>query len=354
MSLHTITSPALPLAARLPMTPEIARATAPVWERLRPVVPEIEWPLHAPYIARIQELKRERNAVVVAHNYQRPEIFHGVADLVGDSLAMARMAAETEAEVIVLAGVHFMAETAKILSPEKTVLIPDPRAGCSLAASITGADVRLLRERYPGVPVVTYVNTSAEVKAESDICCTSANAVEVVESLDVPRVIFLPDEYLGRWVASRTAVEIVLWHGHCEVHERFTAGDVRAYRRGLEGVVVLAHPECPPAVLAEADFVGSTAGMIRFVDERRPARVVMVTECSMSDNVAVQFPDVDFVRPCNLCPHMQRITLPKIAAALETMQFQVEVPAEVATRARRAVERMLAVGRGPGEREAGR
>ncbi len=338
----------LPSPPRLAFTPEVARATASVYERMRRVVPAVEWPLHAPYVARIQELKRRRNAIVLAHNYQTPEIFHGVADLTGDSLALAQQAAATDAEVIVLAGVHFMAETAKILSPEKTVLIPDPRAGCSLAASISAADVRLLRERYPGVPVVTYVNTSAEVKAESDVCCTSANAVEVVESLGVPRVIFLPDEYLGRWVASRTAVEIILWHGHCEVHERFTAEQVRAFRRGQQGLVVLAHPECPPEVLAEADFVGSTAGMIRFVSDERPARVVMVTECSMSDNVAVHFPDTEFVRPCNLCPHMKRITLPKIAAALETMQTRVEVPAAVAARARRAVERMLAVGRGAG------
>jgi quinolinate synthase len=326
----------------------VARATAPVYERLRRVVPEVEWPLHAPYVARIEELKRRRNAIVLAHNYQTPEIFHGVADLTGDSLALAQQAAATDAEVIVLAGVHFMAETAKILSPEKTVLIPDPRAGCSLAASTTAADVRLLRERYPGAPVVTYVNTSAEVKAESDVCCTSANALEVVESLGAPRVIFLPDEYLGRYVASQTAVEIILWQGHCEVHERFSAANVAAFRRGHPGLVVLAHPECPPEVLAEADFVGSTAGMIRFVGEKRPARVVMVTECSMSDNVAVQFPDTEFVRPCNLCPHMKRITLPKIAAALESMQYPVEVPAEVAARARLAVERMLAVGRGAG------
>ncbi|HRC85548.1 MAG TPA: quinolinate synthase NadA, partial [Thermoanaerobaculia bacterium] len=249
---------------------------------------------------------------------------------------------------IVLCGVHFMAETAKILNPEKTVLIPDLEAGCSLAASITGADVRLLRQRYPGVPVVTYVNTSAEVKAESDVCCTSANAVEVVESLGVPRVIFLPDEYLGKYVAGKTQVELILWHGHCEVHERFTAEDVRAYRHGQPNLVVLAHPECPPEVLAEADFVGSTAGMVHYVAGRRPNRVVMVTECSMSDNVAVEFPDIEFVRPCNLCPYMKRITLPGVLRALETLEHKVEVPAEVGLRARQAVERMLAVGRGPG------
>jgi quinolinate synthase len=335
--------------ASLDYTPEVARATAAIHDKVRSVIPDLEWPLFAPYIAAINELKRERNAVILAHNYQTPEIFHGVADFVGDSLALAQQGAKTDAEVIVLAGVHFMAETAKILSPEKTVLIPDPLAGCSLAASITAADVRLLRERYPRVPVVTYVNTSAEVKAESDICCTSANAVTVVESLGVDRVIFLPDEFLGKWVASQTKVGIILWKGHCEVHERFTGAELRAYRAAQAGgegsFEILAHPECPPEVLAEADFVGSTAAMIRRVGETRPRRVVMITECSMSDNVAVEFPDVEFVRPCNLCPHMKRITLPKILRSLQTMETRVEVAPDVAARGRRAVERMLAVGR---------
>jgi len=329
----------------LAYTPDVALATAAIRERVRPVIPDLEWPVHAPYVAAINALKRRRNAVVLAHNYQTPEIFHGVADFTGDSLALAQHGAKTDAEVIVLAGVHFMAETAKILSPEKTVLIPDPAAGCSLAASITAADIRLLRQRYPGVPVVTYVNTSAEVKAESDICCTSANAVAVVESLGVERVIFLPDEYLGKYVASQTAVEVILWKGHCEVHERFTGAELRAYREGQPSLQILAHPECPPDVLAEADFVGSTAAMIRHVSTTRPRRVVMVTECSMSDNVAVELPDVEFVRPCNLCPHMKRITLPKILRSLETLETRVEVDPEVAARARQAVERMLAVGR---------
>jgi quinolinate synthase len=327
-------------------TAAISAATREIYDRVRDVIPEIEWPVHAPYIDAIRRLKGERSAIVLAHNYQTPEIFHGVADLSGDSLALARQAAETDAEVIVLCGVHFMAETAKILSPEKTVLIPDPEAGCSLASSITAADVRLLRERYPGAPVVTYVNTSAEVKAESDICCTSANAVEIVESLGVERVIFLPDEYLGRYVASQTDVEIVLWQGHCEVHERFDAAEIRRYRGQHEGIQVLAHPECPPEVLAEADFVGSTAGMIRHVETVQPRRVVMITECSMSDNVAVANPSVEFIRPCALCPHMKRITLPKILRTLETMEHEVVVDPAVAERARRAVERMLAVGRG--------
>jgi quinolinate synthase len=296
-------------------------------------------------VAAIWELKRQRRAIVLAHNYQTPEIYHGVADIVGDSLALARAAVKTDAEVIVLAGVHFMAETAKLLNPGKTVLIPDLRAGCSLASSITGSDVRLLRERYPGVPVVTYVNTSAEVKAESDICCTSGNAVEVVESLGVPRVIFLPDEYLALNIARQTSVEIIAWKGHCEVHERFTAADIRAFRGGNPGVIVLAHPECPPEVIAEADFAGSTAGMSDYVASRQPKRVVMVTECSMSDNLAAEHPQVNFVRPCNLCPHMKRITLPKIRRVLETMQHEVTIDPAMAARARQAVERMLAVGR---------
>jgi quinolinate synthase len=336
--------------ASLDFTPEVARATAAIHDKVRSVIPDLEWPVFAPYIAAINELKRQRNAVIIAHNYQTPEIFHGVADFVGDSLSMAQQGAKTDADVIVLAGVHFMAETAKILSPEKTVLIPDLRAGCSLAASITAEDIRLLRQRYPGVPVVTYVNTSAAVKAESDICCTSANAVAVVESLGVDRVIFLPDEFLGKYVASRTGVQIILWKGHCEVHERFTGKELRAYRTAQgDGVEILAHPECPPDVLAEADFVGSTAAMIRHVGESRPRRVVMVTECSMSDNVAVEYPDVEFIRPCNLCPHMKRITLPKILRSLQTMETKVEVDPEVGRRARVAVERMLAVGRREGK-----
>jgi quinolinate synthase len=327
----------------LDYTPEVARATASIFERVRGVIPEIEWPVHAPYIAAINALKRERNAIILAHNYQTPEIFHGVADLAGDSLALARQAARTDAEVIVLCGVHFMAETAKLLCPEKTVLIPDLEAGCSLASSITAEDVRLLRHRYPGVPVVSYVNTSAAVKAESDICCTSANAVEVVESLNSGRVIFLPDEFLGRHIAGQTKVDVILWRGHCEVHERFSAADLRLYREQYQDIQVLAHPECPPDVLAEADFVGSTSSMIRYVGQRRPTRVVMITECSMSDNVAVEFPQTEFIRPCNLCPHMKRITLPKILRSLETLQYPVVVEPAVAEKARRAVERMLHV-----------
>ena len=312
-------------------------------ERLRGILPDVEIAALAPIIEEIEELKVRRKASILAHNYMTPDIFHGVSDLRGDSLALARMAAETEAEVIVMAGVHFMAETAKIVNEEKTVLIPDLRAGCSLADAITGADVRLLRERYPGVPVVTYVNTSADVKAESDICCTSGNAVQVVESLETDRVIFLPDQYLGRWVAQKTDVEIILWEGACEVHERFTAEELRGYRTLNPGIQIIAHPECPPDVLDEADFVGSTAGMINWVKSERPRQVVMVTECSMSDNVAVESPETEFLRPCNLCPHMKRITLENIRNALRDMKNEVTIDPAIAERARLSVERMLAV-----------
>ena len=321
-------------------------ATNHLYAKVRNLIPEVEWAAYAPLIVEIEHLKRERNAVILAHNYQTPQIFHGVADIKGDSLALARRAAEADADVIVLCGVHFMAETAKVLNPNRTVLIPDLEAGCSLADSITAADVRALKAKYPGVPVVTYVNTTAEVKAETDVCCTSANAVEVVESLETDRVIFLPDEYLGKWVAANTDVEIILWNGHCEVHEQFSVDEIERYRRQFPGVQVIAHPECDIDVLEAADMVGSTSGMIRWVDEQRPERVVMITECSMSDNVAAEFPEVEFVRSCTICPHMKRITLEGIVDSLEKLQHPVEVPTDVASRARRAVERMLEVGRG--------
>ena len=305
------------------------------------VLPDVEIAVIEPLLDQIEALKASRRAVVLAHNYMTPDIYHGVADLRGDSLALAQMAAKTDADVIVMAGVHFMAETAKLANPAKMVLIPDLRAGCSLAESITGADIRLLRQRYPGVPVVTYVNTSAEVKAESDICCTSSNAVAVVESLGSERVIFLPDQYLGHWVASQTDVDLILWHGSCIVHERFTGAELRAYRKEHPGIRIIAHPECPPDVLAESDFVGSTTGMISWVERNRPRRVVMVTECSMSDNVAAELPDVEFVRPCNLCPHMKRITLQGIADSLRHLRHEVTIDPAIAERARRAVIRML-------------
>jgi len=329
---------------RDPSTPEVAARTAPLYERVRRVIPAIEWPVFAPDIDAILALKKRRNAVILAHNYQTPEIFNTVADIVGDSLLLAREAAKVKADVIVLCGVHFMAETAKLMNPEKTVLIPDLEAGCSLAASITGADVRRLKAKHPGVPVVTYVNTSAEVKAESDICCTSGNAVQVVESLGVDRVIMIPDEYLAKNVAAQTQVEIISWAGRCEVHERFTPADIASLRAAHPGLVVLSHPECDKPVVDASDFAGSTAAMAKYVQEKHPAKVALITECSMSDNVAVANPDVEFIKPCNLCPHMKRITLPKIRRSLETMSFKVEVPADVAAAARRAVERMVAVG----------
>jgi quinolinate synthase len=341
-----ISDPSLELENEAPqLTSEVLEETSSIYERVRHVIPEIEWPVHAPYISAIMKLKLERKAIILAHNYQTPEIFHGVADLTGDSLALAREAQKADADVILLCGVHFMAETAKLMNPSKIVLIPDLEAGCSLAEAITANDIRNLRQQYPGVPVVCYVNTSAEVKAESDICCTSANAVQVVESLDSDRVIFLPDEYLGRYVAGKTSKDVILWKGHCEVHEKFTAKDLTVYREQYNGLVILAHPECPPDVLAESDFVGSTAAMIDEVEKRRPQRVLMVTECSMSDNVAVQFPQIQFVRPCNLCPHMKKITLPNILESLRKMKHIVEVDPLVADRARRSVKRMLDLGK---------
>ncbi|MGA2395102.1 MAG: quinolinate synthase NadA [Candidatus Lustribacter sp.] len=327
----------------LPFTPAVAERTRPIYDRVADVITTAEWDLFAPYVDAINRLKRERNAVILAHNYQTPEIFHGVADIVGDSLQLAREAARADADVIVVCGVHFMGETAKILNPQRTVVVPDARAGCSLAESITAADVRALRERYPGVPVVTYVNTSAAVKAESDICCTSSNAVKVVESLRAPRVIMLPDAFLASYVASNTDVEIIPWHGHCEVHERFRAIDVEQLREGDDGVVIIAHPECPPDVLAAVDFAGSTSAMIDYVREHQDRRVVLLTECSMSDNVAAEFGNVEFVRPCNLCPHMKRTTLPKILRSLETLQDEVLVDEPVRVRAQRALEAMIAL-----------
>jgi quinolinate synthase len=413
----------------LPYTGNVAAETDPIFERVEHVIPRVEWPLHAPYVAAINRLKRERNAVILAHNYQVPEIFYTVADIVGDSLALAMKAAETTADVIVLCGVHFMAETAKLVNPDKTVLVPDLQAGCSLAESITAADVRLLREKYPGTPIVTYVNTSAEVKAESDVCVTSGNALHIVEALGAPRVIFLPDEYLAKYVASKTGIEIIAWKGHCEVHERFSGADIRRFREGDPSLIVLAHPECPPDVLAEADYVGSTQGMTEHVGQlakrqsgaqraprisggpsgevrmgarsdvpahsagsgaerqsgaqraprisggpsgevgmgarsdvpahsagsgaerqsgaQRAPRILMMTECSMADNVSGRYPNVEFIRPCNLCPHMKRNTLPKVLHSLQAMEYEVTIAPEVAHRARRAVERMLEFSRYP-------
>ncbi len=323
----------------------IADELRPLYARIAHIVPEFEWPTIAPYVKAILEAKKKRGAVILAHNYMTPDIFHTVADFVGDSLQLAQEAARSDADVIVQAGVHFMAETSKILSPEKTVLIPDLRAGCSLAASITGRDVRLLKEKYPGIPVVTYVNTTADVKAESDICCTSSNAKEIVEKIAAERgvdtVLMIPDEYLAKNIAKQTHIKIIAWHGRCEVHERFTAEDIAEYRAANPGVVVLAHPECSPEVIDASDFAGSTSGIINFVKEKHPAKVVMLTECSMSDNVAAEVQDVEFVRPCNLCPHMKRIDLANILECLETGRYEVEVDPDIAARAKQSVLAML-------------
>lgn len=325
--------------------PQVDADTSAVWDRIKGQVTPLEWVLQAPLIAEINRLKRERGAVILAHNYMTPEIFHGVGDFVGDSLALAKEAARSDAGVIVQAGVHFMAETSKVLSPDKTVLIPDLRAGCSLASSITGADVRLIKQRYPGLPVVTYVNTTADVKAETDICCTSANAVQVVEwaakEWGVDRVILIPDEFLARNVARQTTVGIIAWKGRCEVHERFTAADILEIKAAWPDAEVLAHPECPVEVLEVADFAGSTAAMTDYVVQRKPRRVVLITECSMASNVAADAPGTEFVKPCNLCPHMKRITLENIRDCLRDMKHEVTVPADIAERARLAVQRMV-------------
>jgi len=322
-------------------TPELAAEMAPLYACVKHVVTPMEWPHYAPLIKAINDLKKARNAVILAHNYMTPEIFHCVGDFRGDSLQLSKEAARTKADVIVQAGVHFMAETSKLLNPDKTVLIPDLEAGCSLAASITADDVRMLREVYPGVPIVTYVNTSAAVKAECDICCTSSNAVKVVESLGAPRVLLIPDEYLAKYVQTKTNVEIIAWKGHCEVHERFTAEEIAEIRASDPGTKIIAHPECPPDVLDVADFTGSTSAMINWVKTNRPRKVALITECSMASNVAVETPDVEFIRPCNLCPHMKRISLENIYEALRDMRYEVTIDASVAKKARRAVERMI-------------
>ena len=312
-----------------------------LYDKVSRVIPEIEWPFHSSYIEEINKLKKEKNAIILAHNYQTPEIFHCVADVMGDSLKLAREAKKTNADIILMCGVNFMAETAKIMSPNKTVLIPDPLAGCSLSESITGRDVRLLKEKYPSVPIVTYVNTSADVKAETDICCTSSNALEIIESLGADRVIFLPDEYLAKNVAAQTDVKIIMWHGKCIVHERFTAKEIREYREANPGITILAHPECSPDVIAEVDYAGSTSKMNNYVKEKQPAKVLMVTECSMSDNVSVENPNVEFIRPCNLCPHMKRINLPKILESLMLEIYEIKIDQDILERARIPIERML-------------
>ena len=324
-------------------SPAAARETAGRYARVSRVIPEVDWAGYAPYIRAIEALKAERDAVILAHNYMTPEIFHGVADVAGDSLQLAIEAARAPNRVIVQCGVHFMAETSKILNPSKTVLIPDARAGCSLASSITAADVARMRAQNPGAKVVSYVNTTAEVKAASDICFTSANALEVVEAMPGDTVIMTPDGFLARNIAAQSTKRIVWWEGTCMVHERFTPEELRAYRDDNPGIVIIAHPECPPEVIAEADFSGSTSGMIGWVRENKPEKVVMVTECSMSDNVAAELPETEFIRPCNICPHMKRITLENILWSLHSMTEEVTVSEEYLEPARAAIEAMMAL-----------
>ena len=324
---------------------EVKNATDAIYQKISKVMPEIEWSIHAPYIFEINKLKKEKNAVVLAHNYQTPEIYHGIADFSADSLALAVEASKTSADIIVMAGVHFMAETAKLMSPNKKVLLPDMKAGCSLSSSITGKDVRLLKQKYPGVPVVSYVNTSADVKAETDVCCTSANAVKIVKSLGVKKVIFLPDDYLAKYVASQTDVEIISWKGICIVHDQFDENEIINIRKNNPGIKIIAHPECPPEVIKASDFAGSTSGMINYVKDNQPKKVMMVTECSMSDNIQVENPNVEFIRPCNMCPHMKKITLPKILDCLKNETGEIKMDQETIKKARLSVEKMVAIGR---------
>lgn len=326
-------------------TQEVQKVTDPIYKKIAKVMPEIEWSVHAPYIYKINKLKKEKNAVILAHNYQTPEIYHGVADFSADSLSLAIQASKTSADIIVMAGVHFMAETAKLMNPNKKVLLPDMDAGCSLSSSITGKDVRLLKKKYPGVPVVSYVNTSAEVKAETDVCCTSANAVKIVKSLGVKKVIFLPDDYLAKYVASQTDVEIISWKGICIVHDQFNANEIIEIRKNNPEIKIIAHPECPPEVIKVSDFTGSTSAMIKYVEDNQPKKVMMVTECSMSDNVQVENPNVNFIKPCNLCPHMKKITLPKILDCLENETGEIIMEKSIIEKARLSVEKMVAIGR---------
>tara|TARA_Y100000590_G_scaffold5905_1_gene7854 strand:+ start:338 stop:1327 length:990 start_codon:yes stop_codon:yes gene_type:complete len=324
---------------------EIKKVTDPIYQKISSTVPEIEWATYAPYIYKINKLKKEKNAVILAHNYQTPEIYHGISDFSADSLALAVEAAKTKADIIVMCGVHFMAETAKLMNPNKKVLLPDMRAGCSLSSSITGEDVKNLKKKYPGVPVVSYVNTSADVKAETDICCTSANAVKIVNSMGSKKVIFLPDDYLAKYVASQTDVEIISWKGTCEVHEQFNDEEINEIRKNNPGIKIIAHPECPPDVINASDFTGSTSGMIKYVKDNQPEKVMMVTECSMSDNVQIDNPNVKFIRPCNLCPHMKKITLPKILDCLEKETNEIIMDDITIEKARKSVERMAKIGR---------
>ena len=316
-----------------------------IYKKISKFVPENEWKVHAPLIEKINKLKKEKNAIILAHNYQTPEIYHGVADIAADSLALAVEAAKTSADKIIMCGVHFMAETAKLMNPNKKVFLPDMQAGCSLASSITGKDVRLLKQKYPGIPVVSYVNTSADVKAETDVCCTSANAVKVVESLNVEKVIFLPDQYLADYVAKNTKVKIISWKGTCIVHEQFTRKEIEDIKNQNPGIKVIAHPECPPDVIEASDFAGSTSGMIKYVKDNQPKKVMLVTECSMSDNVEADNPNVSFIKPCNLCPYMKKIDLEKILDCLENDTNEIVLDNKTIEAARKSVIRMTEIGR---------
>ena len=321
---------------------DIAKANADIFARIDRVVTHPDWAIFAPYVAAINKLKKERNAVILAHNYMTPEIYHGIADVVGDSLQLAIEATKVQADVIIQCGVHFMAETSKILNPSKTVLIPDMDAGCSLAESITAEGIAEMRAKYPGAPVVTYVNTTAEVKAASDICCTSSNAVQIVRGMDSDTVIMTPDKYLAQNIANLVPEKnIVWWDGACIVHEQYTAQDLKDFREWNPGTRIIAHPECPPDVVAEADFSGSTSGIIDYVTQQRPEKAMLVTECSMASNISDALPEVDFVGPCNMCPYMKKITLEKVLWSLHTMEGAVEVDPQVADKARVAVQRMI-------------
>ena len=324
---------------------ENIKSSEEIYKKISKFVPDVEWKIHQPLIEKINKLKKEKNAIILAHNYQTPEIYHGVADIAADSLALAVEASKTTADKIIMCGVHFMAETAKLMSPNKKVFLPDMKAGCSLSTSITGEDVRMLKQKYPGVPVVSYVNTSADVKAETDVCCTSANAVKVVESLNVDRVIFLPDQYLADYVSKNTKVKIISWKGTCIVHEQFSAKEIEDIKKQNPGIKVIAHPECPPDVIKASDFTGSTSGMINYVKDKQPKKVMLVTECSMSDNIQVENPNVEFIRPCNMCPHMKKITLPKILDCLENETGEIIMDQETINKARLSVEKMVAIGR---------
>ena len=323
----------------------VKAGTAEIYNKLKKSIPDLEWPVLAPYIFEINKIKKENNFIILAHNYQTPDIFYGIADVVGDSLGLAIKGSKVKEKNILMCGVHFMAETAKIMSPEKKVYLPDMQAGCSLAESITAEDIRKLKKKYPNVPVVTYVNTSADVKSETDICCTSANAVKVVESLGVDEVIFLPDEYLAKYVSLNTNVKIISWKGKCEVHEKFSKKDILEIKSRYKDLEVVSHPECPPDVIAASDFTGSTGSMINHVKNTKAKNIFLVTECSMSDNVQIENPNINFIKPCNLCPHMKKIELPKILDCLKNYKNEIKIDQDIAKNAKRAISRMIEVGR---------